>query len=347
MQSAVRELAFRFSRKIRFYRMTKSKYIEIRTTLDFGFSYRWLVIHIASDLILLSFPILWAAQHVGLSTVSVVWGLASAIPLAAFYFRSFSMMHEAVHGAILPARKWNDLLGLFYGIFCFLPFVHWKQIHLLHHQWAGNVEKDPVMKLVLDFRKPSTPTREFLSLLWRSWFPILAILQTYVFWTVSISRFWQDISLSRFMSLVLPVTIWGAAFAFADLSTTLLVTIPSILLYLATVEVINFPHHMNLPQYEGETKLALWDQYKIARSCIYSRFLARGLLLNFNYHVEHHLYPTLPWHQLDKLSERLHKELVGYNFTMGNQWILQNRVKPLEEVSRAPKMRDQDGKVAI
>src|SRR2546423_1704170 len=60
--------------------------------------------------------------------------------LAVFYFRSFSLMHEAVHGSITPRRRWNDWIGLVYGVFCFLPFEHWRDIHLLHHQWAGNVE---------------------------------------------------------------------------------------------------------------------------------------------------------------------------------------------------------------
>jgi omega-6 fatty acid desaturase (delta-12 desaturase) len=316
--------------------MTKESYLNLRSGLEFRPNNGRLFSHFFIDMALISGPIYWLRSF---HSSGVHWSLGNAgagisciVLLAVFYFRSFSMMHEAVHGSGIGHRKWNDRLGLFYGIFCFLPFEHWKEIHLLHHHWAGNVEKDPVMKLVLDFRKPPTRAHRIFSLLWRSWFPILALMQNYVFWFVCISRFRQHKSASRWVSLILPVAIWGLFFAFAGMQLSCLILIPSILAYMCLVEVINFPHHLSLPQYEGDTKLNLWDQHQIARSCIYPKLFSSVVLLNFNYHTEHHLFPTLPWYRLPIVSQALRSSLPEYNLSIGNAWIRANRRKSLEEV---------------
>jgi fatty acid desaturase len=79
----------------------------------------------------------------------------------------------------------------------------------------------------------------------------------------------------------------------------------------------------------------------VTRSSVYPRWLARHLVLNFNLHIEHHLFPSLPWHQLDA-ARALVKPTLGakYNESVGNAWIRRNRkldlerflpVQPLEE----------------
>jgi fatty acid desaturase len=315
--------------------MTKEEYVELRKTLDFKLRYSWLIAHFLIDLALIALPaaLLWSqGNELALDPRGLCVGLVSSLSLAVFYFRSFSMMHEAVHGTLSANRRINDFLGLAYGAVCFLPFGQWREIHLLHHFWAGNIEKDPVRKLVLVFRQPPNATRKFLSVMWRSWFPILALMQNYVFWFESVSRFGKKPSGMSFVGLVLPIAVWGLAFLLAGPLLSAAVLVPSILIYLAMVEVVNFPHHMDLPQYEGETKLALWEQYEIARSCFYPKFFSHFVLLNFNYHTEHHLYPTLPWYRLAELSARLRQQLPGYNFSAGNEWILRNRRKPLEVI---------------
>src|SRR5690606_35780940 len=77
--------------------------------------------------------------------------------------------------------------------------------------------------------------------------------------------------------------------------------LPGLFLYLVMVEVINFPHHLELPQYEGEHKLKVWDQFLISRSCHYPKWFSHFVLNNFNLHAEHHLFPQAPWYMLDEL----------------------------------------------
>lgn len=317
--------------------MNKANYLLLRNDLSFSIQSSWIFRQIALDIVFLTSAagLGWMAMKDGFTPVGCGLGVLSVIAFSTLYFRAFSAMHEAVHGALHPNRKWNDRFGVIYGVLCFLPFEHWKEIHLLHHQWAGNVDKDPVMKLVKDFNGPPTFLLRMVSAFWKSWFPLVAVLQENLFWTVCVVRYIRDQksrSFSRFVSLALPLLVWGGVFAVCGLKSTAAILLPSFLVYLAMVEIVNFPHHLSLPQENGETKLALWDQYQIARSCIYPKWLARHVFLNFNYHAEHHLFPTLSWRYLDALSEKLRVELEGYNYCIGNAWILENRRKPIEEV---------------
>lgn len=312
--------------------MDKAEYIALRATLDFKPQAKYLGRHIAGDFALLGVAISLMWTPLGWNLLSALRALGAASFLAILYFRAFSMMHDGVHGAILVSRRGNDLAGVFYGALCFLPFTQWREIHLLHHQWSGNVEKDPVRKITVLFRgKPSFLTG-FMSFFWPTWIPAAAAMQNYVFWSESLRRFRNGRGALAKLSLVLPVLLWSAVFILAGWTISAAVIVPSIVFYLALVEMVNFPHHTDLPQYEGDVKAPLWEQHKTARSCFYPRLFERFVLLNFNYHIEHHLYPTLPWHELKALSSVLRSKIPDYFFSEGNEWVIRNRKRPFREV---------------
>jgi fatty acid desaturase len=127
----------------------------------------------------------------------------------------------------------------------------------------------------------------------------------------------------------------GALVAAGHAAGSVFALAPSVIIYLAMVEVINLPHHLRLPRLagSGEEKLSLWNQYKVSRTCVYSGWFSRLVLLNFNYHAEHHMFPTLPWHELPKAYERVRAaQPEGYQFCEGHEWIRVNRQKDLREV---------------
>ena len=329
--------------------MNKQEYIQLRATLDFRLRYRWLIGHLAIDGLLAGLPVLFLlSRHESIewSGITISLGLLSALSLATLYFRSFSMMHEAVHGLISTNRRVNDLVGLIYGSFALLPFAQWREIHLLHHYWSGNVEKDPVRRVTLIFKQKPGAFHKITSALWPTWFPILSIIQFGVFWSVCVSRFKQKMSVIAFVGITLPLVFWCGVLFASGLSLSALVILPSIILYFALVEVVNFPHHTDLPQYEGDTKFSLWDQHLTARSCFYPRMLEKLVLLNFNYHIEHHLYPTLPWYRLKDLSTVLREKIPIYHHSVGNEWIRRNRKRPLKDVCLSQSV-NEESKAAV
>jgi fatty acid desaturase len=102
--------------------------------------------------------------------------------------------------------------------------------------------------------------------------------------------------------------------------------VPGVLLYFLFVEIVNLPHHLALSHHHGQSRIAIWNQHENSRSCSYPRWLSNFIFLNFNYHIEHHLYPDLPWFYLEELQTRVSVALGSdYHFDPMFQWIISNR----------------------
>lgn len=261
-----------------------------------------------------------------------------AIPLLTILiFRHFAFMHEAVHNAVSHHKWINDACGVFSGAVCLLPFEPWKRSHLEHHLWAGNIDKDPVTAIITAFPAMHKLTQSTLSFFWRAWFPMLACLQYGVFWWLASKIFLKKRkSWSVLISLTAPIALWGLTSLLVPAGFLFTALLPSLLLYMIAVEVVNFPHHLQLPQNRGTTRLHPSDQYQIARTCLYPKWFAGFVVLNFNYHIEHHMYPDVPWYHLEKLHHKVKAELgPHYNSDLYFNWILENKPQPMGEVLKA------------
>ncbi|MGZ3722405.1 MAG: fatty acid desaturase family protein [Bdellovibrionales bacterium] len=247
--------------------------------------------------------------------------LAAGFLYSIFIFRAFAFMHECVHSSV-RAQKWvNTAFGEVYGIFSFLPFKSWRALHLDHHRWAGNVEKDPSMKILLGFERRGFKTAKIVSWSWKYWIPFLGFMQHLVFWTATVSK-------KEYVFIVGSLVYVGAAGWF--LGPVAFGT--GLLSYLYLVEIINFPHHLGMVQQGGESRFPTLEQHHFTRSCVYPRWLAHGVFLNFNLHTEHHLYPSHPWYLLDAIHAELVASGESFNFSQGNDWILRNRRLPVEQL---------------
>jgi fatty acid desaturase len=274
----------------------------------------------------------------------------TAIPLISILmFRSFSFMHDAVHGAVTKNRRVDDLLGIVSGALCLLSYDSWKQAHMEHHRWSGNLDKDPVMAMIKTFPKFPRPLRALLSFGWKCWLPALSFLQHTVFWSITVQHVLRKPQTAfQWLSAVLPVAFWATLLWVVPVHATVSILLPAVALYLLGTELINAPHHLGLPYNRGETRLPPWEQHSTARSCAYPRWISKWIVLNFNYHIEHHMYPNAPWYHLDKLHEAVKAELGDrYNTDPRFSWLLRNRKEELGTVfgssqvesDRAPEMK--------
>lgn len=251
---------------------------------------------------------------------SIIVGAISAVGFAVLSFRAFGLMHECVHSAGSTNRRFNNFLGTLYGVLCFLPFKSWQRLHLDHHMWTGNVERDPSMDIILRFKKNGFRMAAYASWSWTHWIPVFAFLQHIVFWRAVRGKELASVAGSiGFLA--------ASGFALGIPATATGLTI-----YLYMVEIINFPHHLELPQYDGEARFAASEQAQFARSCIYPKWFARHVLLNFNLHSEHHLFPAHPWYQLEELHREIKAAGKLLNVCDGNEWILKNRSRAIETV---------------
>lgn len=315
--------------------LTKQTYHQLRKSLSFEQRYWPTALVMLADLTLLGCAF-WLATR-----GSWLPYLAAQPLFVLVFFHNFAILHEAGHGN-LSKREWvNSLSGSYASLFCFLPYFPWKYIHAEHHTWAGNVERDPTLKLVRDYEQSQHMKNTILKFAWRSWLPLLALGQHIVFWTYPISlylqgrlrgaRLWRATGSVLLLAIAYPTFyfLWPQVF-------NLRVFGPSLLIYLVVVELINFPHHIGTGLFaltEQGQKLPLWLQAKVTRSCYYPAIFSDWLLMNFNFHIEHHLFPDLPWYDLRK-AQAITKRALGdeYRESHGIDWNVENRVKPMEEV---------------
>lgn len=276
--------------------MDKATYKNIRKTVSFEFSAPHFISQMGADIILV-------ATITSLFFAGDFWAFLNIPLLSILYFRAFSLMHEAVHSCLIPHKKWNDCLGVLYGALCGLPFEQWKQSHLVHHYWAGNTDQDPVMSFVKHQDHLPGWLHKTLTTSWFLWIPFPAFIQNLLFWHLSL----QQKAKTSFMrvSLAAPLLFAGILGGWALTSGYFLHIVASVYLYMMAVEIVNFPHHLQLPYLKDEERLPIWEQYQIARSCLYPKWFAQWIVLNFNYHSEHHMFPDAPWHTLPALHEKI------------------------------------------
>jgi fatty acid desaturase len=311
--------------------MERSRYIDIRKAEDFSHKPGAIYLYWIQDLLLLA--ILGSLWYF-VSGIAAKCVLGTSI-VAVLMFRNFSQMHDAVHGASAKNRRLNDVVGMICGAISLLPFKPWKKVHLEHHYWSGNIDRDPVMAILRTYPKWPSVLKAFLSACWRLWIPTLSMTQYLVFWFHSAKQCFKSREALKSMgpSLVLPFAAWGALLVFAPSAFLLGALLPGVLVYFVAVEVVNFPHHLELPQLRGDSKLPIWNQYEVSRSCIYPKWFAHFVVMNFNFHSEHHMFPDLPWYHLDKVQKMVSEELEGkYNTDPRWAWIIKNRPKHLSEV---------------
>jgi fatty acid desaturase len=254
--------------------------------------------------------------------------------LAIVFFNSFSILHECGHHSAFRARWMNSLVGHYASTFCFIPFFPWRYIHQKHHTFTGNLEQDPVLKSLRKFRDHGVPG--LIRFLWRSWVPANALIQHFVYLLYPLEmRRAGELRGGRLLRCALsiawmPIGYWLLAWLAPDV-VHLRNIVPAIVLFLFAEELVNLPHHFDMPVFDGE--LPLWEQYRTTRSCYYPRGLSELLVLNFNFHAEHHMFPSLPWYRLRR-ARALIRPVLGddYSECIGIGWNIKNRKRDLDAI---------------
>jgi omega-6 fatty acid desaturase (delta-12 desaturase) len=311
----------------------KKAYVQIRTQLDMAPR-----VGPTLGIMLLDVGLLACVVRL-LRNGDAVSFVAAQLLLVVVFFNSFSILHECGHGSASSQRWFNTLVGHYTSLFCFIPYYPWKYIHQQHHVWAGNLERDPVLKSLRSWQQHGVPW--LVRAAWQTWVPLGALLQHGVYliypWIA-----WRSGQMSRkrlvhcAVSLIwMPIGIMCLQRLAPDvvrLSNCWL----AIVLFLVAEELVNIPHHIDRSTFH--TKLPVWDQHRATRSCYYPWGVSELLVLNFNFHIEHHLFPVLPWYRL-RHARKLIRETLGdsYQEAIGIRWNLTHRQQDLQSiVSRPP-----------
>ncbi|WP_163778784.1 fatty acid desaturase family protein [Myxococcus vastator] len=230
------------------------------------------------------------------ATGSVWLARAPLYLIAAASLHGISLFtHEAVHGG-LSRWPWLNRLG---GIACALPvlqnYAAYKVLHLKHHADLGG-GKDP---------------DHYANYTGRRWLELLMhvgrLLLGYPAYITMIPILgWRQGTTAERRWVLLEVALAGAGLAAAVLFIPGQVllhawAIPMLLLN-TLVNVRGMSQHTFLPESTHPVR---------GSRTILSNPVTRFFMCNENYHLEHHLYPRVPWYNLPALHRTLRADLVA------------------------------------
>jgi fatty acid desaturase len=242
----------------------------------------------------------WGAWRlVEMSTQSPwVWLIAApCYVLAAASLHGISLFtHEAVHGTLSKHRGWNAVAGAMCAIPVLQNYSAYTVLHLRHHSHLGD-ERDPDHYAAYTRWTWLIFTMNWLRLL--IGYPIYIIMIPILGWKHGTWRDRAGIAAEAGAAVALVVLMWRLPLP------------PGLLWHGWCVPMLVINFMVNVRGMSQHTLLTeTTDEVRGTRSILTSRLVA-FFMCNENYHLEHHLYPGVPWYHLPHVHAELKEELTA------------------------------------
>jgi fatty acid desaturase len=241
------------------------------------------------------------------------WPLAFvALPLiAGLQHHLLVIAHDGSHGLVHPNLFWNDLIV---DVFCAVPFISilrfYRVYHLLHHKHQGTEEDTEVhyyrSQIFDDARRGLVP---YWKLFLVDWFGG-AMVTTGIFYLRLVGRWVKDGQADRFglREVALFVFVWGPVVAlavhFGLWRALLFFWFVPFLLAIPVFKTRGYGEH-TLEEGPDEYLRTWTHQLNPIEHFFF-------FPLNIGYHLEHHLFPRVPWYNLRKLRRALLEHVPEY-----------------------------------
>jgi omega-6 fatty acid desaturase (delta-12 desaturase) len=244
------------------------------------------------------------------------WGLwiCGQLLLAIALLQWFVIVHEAGHGTLFRSAWGNRSVGYLAGFLTFLPFPCWKLVHARHHRWTGWQDMDTTTASLVP-RTLKRWERWTLNAAWASGFPLFSILYR-------LSNYWNyrrlkqyfpkprhRTQLRRAIAVYLTLYIVVGCLMLMTLGFPQSVALLGLanLLTLVIQDPLILSQHTHIPMRIAKESIAVYpvppaDQGEYTRSLVFPQWFARGVLLNFDAHELHHVYPSIPGYHLHRLG---------------------------------------------
>ncbi len=208
----------------------------------------------------------------------------------------FTVAHDASHNALSTNRSLNDWCGRFStALLSPVPFFKmFRYIHMQHHRFANDTEKDPDLycgrgkRWTLPLRWASLDLRYFVRYLNPELFTSRPKKEQREFmlactWAITIASLfvWAGFGIEYLTLFILPtrIAVFFLAFAFDFLP--------------------HYPHEANAKE----------APYQATVNRVGQEWWLTPVLVSQNYHLVHHLYPTVPFYRYLRIwraRERYH-----------------------------------------
>ncbi len=231
------------------------------------------------------------------------WGTWWAVPCFAVYGVLYgsstdSRWHECGHGTAFKTRWLNTVV---YHMACFMILRQptlWRWSHARHHTDTIIVGRDPEIGvprppdfwgLFLSLLALKSGPKELRSVVLHAFGRLDAAQKTYI-------------PEMEWPKLFVVARVWLAIFATViALATYFHSWLPLVLVGLPSFYGAWFYLMMGLTQHAGLAEDVL--DHRLNSRTVYMNPIFRFLYWNMNYHIEHHMFPMVPYHALPKLHQ--------------------------------------------
>lgn len=291
--------------------MTEVEYREIKAELRaegaFETSTAWGLLTVGVELVLygVAFALLLMVP-----VLSLPW-FGLQLFLGWSMLRFYVIVHECGHKSLFRTRTGCTIAGTIASVFCGVPYIPWREVHNLHHKWVGVIDRDPTQQGLLKLKHYSPAKNALWTVIWRMWIPaIFFVLIFKLLWGWPLSE-WKKgdrkSALRNGASLLVVALPRVALFVLFGWSA-LWILLPMTYVFVFLDENVSVPQHSGYFPYTSETHprpLRPWEHVEITRTTNRPGIAGVLLSLNFSLHTEHHLFPTVPWYRLPRVSEKI------------------------------------------
>ncbi|WP_281316379.1 fatty acid desaturase [Polyangium sp. y55x31] len=238
----------------------------------------------------------------------LVLKIIGVVVLGLMFAHGVELQHQALHKQGFRNGKLNEIAGILLGLPMLVSFAGYQAAHLRHHKYLGT----PANAEFFDYGDSRGGSRG--TWLWL-WFNRLMMPSHYL---AVMKNLWRSLHVGGFSSerpevsarmrrdhlvMLLAILALGAASAATHASLILEVwVLPLVLVATPVHALIEMPEHYRCD-------VSSTDVFRNTRT-IETNVLMCWYTNGNNYHVEHHLMPSLPIDRLHDLHRAIRKDIV-------------------------------------
>ncbi|MCD9020299.1 fatty acid desaturase family protein [Cohnella silvisoli] len=253
--------------------------------------------------------LLWFALMIGSGILAYyAWGTWWAIPAFLLYGILYSSpadsrWHECGHGTAFKTSWMNEVVYQMASFMSLRPATPWRWSHARHHTDTIIVGRDPEIAqprppiwriILMDFLRLYAGPRDIKRMFLHSFGIIDKEEKDYIPPSEFRKTFWE----SRFYLLIFAGVVFACIYTVSILPA-MFVILPSF--YGAFLLLV-----FGMTQHLGLKEDVL--DHRLNTRTVYMNPIFRYLYWNMNYHVEHHMFPMVPYHALPALHEEMKRD---------------------------------------
>jgi fatty acid desaturase len=209
------------------------------------------------------------------------------------------LMHEALHGNLFQSTRLNRWATFAFGVPAFFSGTAYKVAHLNHHrQTRTEQDQDEISNL---FRTPVQYRLIFYTMFFAATISYLLIVLPRT--AIQIGTYKERCAIAleytAIVTICSGVIIWGVSAGHASWLLWYWILPVQVALLLSNIRGLS------------EHLCTSTDHELRKTRTIRSNGLVSFLMLNLNYHLEHHLFPGVPWYNLRKVHKALQPVYAG------------------------------------